>query len=159
MRRGYTVVELTLVLAIIALLLGIALPRVAPLRDGWSAEQAAQAVILAHSRARVAAILLSQPLVLTVAPDSLRIATLADSVVWRGAGPAASGASLAGPIRKLTFSPVGLSMARAADSPIRRRRDDHAGQSTDDAMGPPWADAAAHLATRRRQHDGVGQSG
>jgi len=67
-------------------------------------------VILAHSRARVAAILLSRPLVLTVAPDSLRIATLADSVVWRGAGPAASGASLAGPIRKLTFSPVGLSM-------------------------------------------------
>jgi prepilin-type N-terminal cleavage/methylation domain-containing protein len=110
MRRGYTVVELSLVLAIIALLLGIALPRVAPLRDGWSAEQAAQAVILAHSRARVAAILLSQPLVLTVAPDSLRIATLADSVVWRGAGPTASGASLAGPIRKLTFSPVGLSM-------------------------------------------------
>lgn len=110
MRRGYTVVELTLVLAIIALLLGIALPRIAPLRDGWSAEQAAQSVILAHSRARVAAILLSRPLVLTVAPDSLRIATLADSVVWRGAGPAASGASLAGPIRKLTFSPVGLSM-------------------------------------------------
>ena len=110
MRRGYTVVELTLVLAIIALLLGIVLPRIAPLRDGWSAEQAAQAVILAHSRARVAAILLSRPLVLTVAPDSLRIATLADSVVWRGAGPAASGASLAGPIRKLTFSPVGLSM-------------------------------------------------
>jgi prepilin-type N-terminal cleavage/methylation domain-containing protein len=110
MRRGYTVVELTLVLAIIALLLGIALPRITPLRDSWSAEQAAQAVILAHSRARVAAILLSRPLVLTVASDSLRIATLADSVVWRGAGPAASGASLAGPIRKLTFSPVGLSM-------------------------------------------------
>jgi prepilin-type N-terminal cleavage/methylation domain-containing protein len=110
MRRGYTVVELTLVLAIIALLLGIALPRIAPLRDGWSAEQAAQAVILAHSRARVAASLLSRPLVRTVAPDSLRIATLADSVVWRGAGPAASGASLAGPIRKLTCSPVGLSM-------------------------------------------------
>jgi prepilin-type N-terminal cleavage/methylation domain-containing protein len=110
MRRGYTIVELTLVLAVIALLLGIALPRIAPLRDGWSAEQGAQAVILAHSRARVAAILLSRPLVLTVAPESLRIATLADSVVWRGPGPSAEGASLAGPIRKLTFSPVGLSM-------------------------------------------------
>ena len=110
MRRGYTVVELTLVLAIIALLLGIALPRIAPLRDGWIAEQAAQAVILAHSRARMQAILLSRPLVLTVAPDSLRIATLTDSVVWRAAGPAAEGASLAGPVRKLTFSPVGLSM-------------------------------------------------
>jgi prepilin-type N-terminal cleavage/methylation domain-containing protein len=110
MRRGYTVVELTLVLAIISLLLGIALPRIGPLHDGWSAEQGAQAVILAHSRARVAAVLLSRPLVLTVAPDSLRIATLADSVVWRGPGPTAEGASLAGPIRKLTFSPVGLSM-------------------------------------------------
>ena len=37
MRRGYTVVELTLVLAIIGLLLGIALPGLTPLRDGWSA--------------------------------------------------------------------------------------------------------------------------
>jgi prepilin-type N-terminal cleavage/methylation domain-containing protein len=83
MRRGYSVVELILVLVIISLLLGIALPRIAPLRDGLGAEQAAQAVILAHSRARVAAVLLSRPLVLTVAPDSLR---------------------------KLTFSPVGISM-------------------------------------------------
>ncbi|HEX6863660.1 MAG TPA: GspH/FimT family pseudopilin [Thermoanaerobaculia bacterium] len=110
MRRGYSVVELILVLVIISLLLGIALPRIAPLRDGLGAEQAAQAVILAHSRARVAAVLLSRPLVLTVAPDSLRIATLADSIVWRGPGPAAEGALLAGPIRKLTFSPVGISM-------------------------------------------------
>jgi prepilin-type N-terminal cleavage/methylation domain-containing protein len=108
MRRGYTVVELTLVLAIIGLVLGIALPRLAPLRDSWTAEQAAQALVLAHSRARVAAILMSRPLVLTVAAESLRITTQTDSVVWRAAGPAAAGATLIGPIRKLTFSPVGL---------------------------------------------------
>ena len=108
MRRGYTVVELTLVLAIVGLMLGIALPRLTPLRDSWSAEQAAQAVVLAHRRARIAAILMNRPLVLTVAADSLRIATLTDSVVWRAAGPAASGATLVGPVRKLTFSPVGL---------------------------------------------------
>jgi len=110
MRRGYTVVELTLVLAIVGLILGIALPRLSPLRDSWTAEQAAQAVVLAHRRARIAAILLNRPLVLTVAPESLSIATLADSVVWRSAGPAAAGATLAGPVRKLTFSPVGISM-------------------------------------------------
>ena len=108
MRRGYTVVELTLVLAIVGLMLGIALPRLTPLRDSCIAEQAAQAVVLAHRRARIAAILMNRPLVLTVAADSLRIATLADSVVWRAAGPAAAGATLAGPVRKLTFSPVGL---------------------------------------------------
>lgn len=108
MRHGYTVGELMLVLAILGLMLGIALPRLAPLRDSWTAEQAAQAVVVAHSRARIAAILMNRPLVLTVAADSLRIATLADSVVWRAAGPAAAGASLAGPARKLTFSPVGI---------------------------------------------------
>ena len=48
MRRGYTVVELTLVLALLALLLGIVLPRIAPLRDGGSAEQAAQEHAVAH---------------------------------------------------------------------------------------------------------------
>jgi Tfp pilus assembly protein FimT len=110
MRRGYTIVELTLILTIIGLLLGMALPALAPLRDSWTAEQAAQAVVLAHRRARIAAILLNRPLVLTVAPDSLRIATLTDSVVWRAAGPNAEGATLAGPVRKLTFSPVGISM-------------------------------------------------
>jgi prepilin-type N-terminal cleavage/methylation domain-containing protein len=110
MRRGYTVVELTLVLAIIGLMLGIAVPLLAPLRDSWTAEQAAQAVVLAHRRARIAAVLMSRTLVLTVAPESLRIATVDDSVVWRSAGPAAAGATLAGPVRKLTFSPVGLSM-------------------------------------------------
>jgi prepilin-type N-terminal cleavage/methylation domain-containing protein len=121
MRRGYTVVELTLVLAIIGLILGIALPRLAPLADSWTAEQAAQAVVLAHRRARIAAILMSRPLVLTVAADSLRIATLSDSVVWRAAGPAAQGATLAGPIRKLTFSPVGLTMGLSnATFQIRR---------------------------------------
>ena len=108
MRRGYTVLELTLVLAIIGLLLGIAMPLFAPLRDSLAAEEAAQAVVAAHRRARIAAILMSRPLVLTVAPDSLRIATASDSVVWRSAGPTAMGATLAGPVRKLTFSPVGL---------------------------------------------------
>jgi prepilin-type N-terminal cleavage/methylation domain-containing protein len=108
MRRGYTVMELALVLAIIGLMLGIALPRVAPLRDGWIAEQAAQGVVLAHRRARIAAILMNRPLVLTIAADSLRIATVADSVIWRAPGPATAGATLAGPVRKLTFSPVGL---------------------------------------------------
>jgi Tfp pilus assembly protein FimT len=102
--------ELSLVLTLIGLMLGIALPRITALRDGWTAEQAAQAIVLAHTRARMAAVLLSRPLVLTVAPDSLRIATLTDSVVWRAAGPAAEGATLAGPVRKLTFSPVGLTM-------------------------------------------------
>jgi type IV fimbrial biogenesis protein FimT len=108
MRRGYTIIELTLILTIIGLMLGIALPMLAPLRDSWTAEEAAQSVVLAHRRARIAAILLNRPLVLTVAADSLRIATLSDSVLWRAAGPNAEGATLAGPVRKLTFSPVGI---------------------------------------------------
>lgn len=110
MRRGFTLLELVLAFVIIGLTLGTALPRIAALRDGWVAEQAAQAIVQAHRRARLSAILLSRPVVLTVAADSLTIANAADSVIWRSPGPASGGAVLAGPVRKLTFSPVGITM-------------------------------------------------
>jgi prepilin-type N-terminal cleavage/methylation domain-containing protein len=110
MRRGFTLLELVLGLTLMALTLGIALPRMAAIRDSWIAEEAAQGIIQAHRRARLSAIVTSRIVVLTVAPDSLTITTSAGTVLWRRPGPAAGGATLAGPLRRLTFSPVGITM-------------------------------------------------
>ena len=110
MRRGFTLLEMLLALAVMSLTLATAVPRLSAIRDAWITEDAAQAIIQAHRKARLYAVLLSRPVVLTVAPDTLRITTRADSVVWQGPGPAVAGAALAGPVRTLTFAPIGITM-------------------------------------------------
>lgn len=110
MRRGFTLLELALALTLVALTLGVALPRIATIRDSWIAEEEAQAIVQAHRRARLSAILLSQPVVLTVSADSLTITNAAGTVLWRRPGPTAGGATFASPLRRLTFSPVGVTM-------------------------------------------------
>jgi Tfp pilus assembly protein FimT len=109
MRHGHTLLELTLVLAVAGLTLGIMLPRLSTLRDSLQVEQAAGEVVTAHRRARIAAILLSRPIVLRISPDSLAYGQPgASSALWRAPGPARNGVTMASPARLLTFSPVGI---------------------------------------------------
>jgi prepilin-type N-terminal cleavage/methylation domain-containing protein len=111
MRRGFTLIELALVLSIIAVTLGIALPRLGTLRDSLAVQHAAQTIISAHQRARIMAIARHQAAQLTVAQDRLVIQLRgATAKAWEAAGPAALGVSLEGPARTMTFSPVGMSM-------------------------------------------------
>src|SRR5688500_7472929 len=109
MRHGHTLLELTLVLAVAGLALGIALPRLGALRDTLAVEQAAREVVTAHRRARIAAILQSRPVVLTDTADSLacRLAAAVDRV-WRSPGVAREGIVFASPARQISFSPVGI---------------------------------------------------
>jgi prepilin-type N-terminal cleavage/methylation domain-containing protein len=107
MRRGYTLIETVLSLAVLGLLLGIALPRFATVKDQLAVNDEAGRIAAAHRRARTTAILLSRPVVLIIAADSLVVE--ADSAGrWSAPGPAAAGVTLAGPTRRLTFSPVGI---------------------------------------------------
>ena len=109
MRHGHTLLELTLVLAVAGLALGIALPRLDALRDTLAVEQAAREVVTAHRRARIAAILHSRPVVLTVSADSLAFRLIgATDRLWRSPGPARDGIVFASPARQVTFSPVGI---------------------------------------------------
>ena len=109
MRRGVTLLELTLTLLIISILLAISLPRFAAIRDVLAVQRAVVDLVSAHRRARMDAILRSQVIELVVAADSLVIRPRGSTgVLWRADGPAAAGVALAGPVRIMTFSPVGI---------------------------------------------------
>lgn len=111
MRRGFTLLELALVLSIAGLILGIALPRLGTLLDSITVDQAAHEIVSAHQRARIIAITRSQPVQLTVTSDRFTIRLRGSATtLWEDAGPAAIGVSLAGPARTMTFTPIGMSM-------------------------------------------------
>lgn len=108
MRRGTTLIETLLSLAVLALLLGIMLPRFAAVRDQLVVNGEAGRIAAAHRRARTTAILTSRPVVLTISPDSLVLTEADSGGQWSQPGPTAAGVALAGGVRKLTFSPVGI---------------------------------------------------
>jgi len=111
MRKGTTLTELLVALAIIGILAGIALPSSAGLLGGVLTDRAAHQFMAAHRVARFTAIVRGRLTRLEVTPDSLvvRLASGPDNaVVWRAAGPAADGVELTGPAHPLIFSPVGL---------------------------------------------------
>ncbi|MBA3521139.1 MAG: prepilin-type N-terminal cleavage/methylation domain-containing protein [Gemmatimonadales bacterium] len=111
MRPGFTLPEMLLVLVVAGLIMGIALPRFGAMRDSVLVQGSAQSIASAHTRARLAAILQSQVVQLSVGPDSLVIRLRgAPSGLWGTTGPAAAGVALAEPRRTLTFSPVGMTM-------------------------------------------------
>ncbi|MEO7985231.1 MAG: GspH/FimT family pseudopilin [Gemmatimonadales bacterium] len=109
MQRGLTLPELLLAIVIACLTMAIALPGIQAFRDRLMVTEEVQRLISAHRRARVAAILQSQPLVLVVSADSLSISTVeGHDVVWAASGPLSRGVDLAGGERHFVFSPVGI---------------------------------------------------
>jgi type IV fimbrial biogenesis protein FimT len=109
MRSGYTLPEVLLAVAVAGLLLGIAVPRFTAAKQEVTIEQAAQALVSAHRRARSLAVVHGGPAILSVADRSLRI-TLAGAAQphWLAPGPADLGVAIGGTPRELTFSPLGI---------------------------------------------------
>lgn len=105
--------EVALAVALLALLSLAAAPRFSGLLDRHHVGAAASALVGAHTRARLRAVLDGRPAYLDIRADSLVIA--GDSAghrvpVWTGPGPAGHGVLLGGPTRTLTFSPAGIAM-------------------------------------------------
>jgi Tfp pilus assembly protein FimT len=111
MRRGATLGELLVVMAVIAALAALAVPSAAGLLGGAYTERAARELMAAHRVARFTAIARSRPTLLEVFPESLVVRVLRgpDTLpVWRAPGPATLGVSLEGPDYPLAFAPTGL---------------------------------------------------
>ena len=73
MRRGATLPELSLTLILVGILLLLALPRIHGLADSLAVGRAAHEIAAAHRRARMAAVLQSRLLELTVEANALTI--------------------------------------------------------------------------------------
>jgi prepilin-type N-terminal cleavage/methylation domain-containing protein len=111
MHRGYSLPELMLVLAVVGLLCGIAVPRFFRVMDSIVVQAAALEIVAAHQRARMMAIARGQVLALDIDSAQLGIALPSGAVpVWVRQGPAASGVTLRGPTRRFTFSPSGITL-------------------------------------------------
>jgi len=114
MRHGFTVPELVMALAVLALCLGIAVPHLTAIRNSLRVEQAAQQLMAAHRRARVSAIVQGRPAELTVGPEAFLLRFMDESrFFWSAPGPASLGVALDGPVRRFTFSPVGVTTGLA----------------------------------------------
>ena len=111
MRRGFTLAELLLVLALGSVLLGVATPRFSAVLDRLEVSAAADHVAAAHRRARLMAVTQGIVAVLSVDPFALTIRRRGVTApLWSEAGPVAHRVSLAGPVRQFTFSPEGFSL-------------------------------------------------
>jgi prepilin-type N-terminal cleavage/methylation domain-containing protein len=111
MKRGFTLPELMLVIAVAAILLGIGVTNLVRTTDRLSVEAAVSQLVAAHQRARMMAVVRGEVLTLLVDSAAFSITrSSAAAPLWWAAGPAASGVTLASPTRRFTFSPEGLTL-------------------------------------------------
>jgi type II secretory pathway pseudopilin PulG len=117
MRTGTTLLELCIVILIAGLIATFALPGIGALHDRLAVDAAAQRVVAAHTRARIAAQGEFRVMVLTLTPDSLVLRAVespTDTVErWRGTGPAGEGVTTTGMPRVVSFAPSGVTMGFA----------------------------------------------
>ena len=116
MRRGYTLVELAIVLAVAGLVMTITLPRMGGLLDAIAVERAAAEVTNALAVARNAAVMRGRRVRLTVAADSLRLDQWMAGgwgVLKHSPGPGQLGvaATVSNPL--VAFSPLGVGWGTA----------------------------------------------
>jgi prepilin-type N-terminal cleavage/methylation domain-containing protein len=124
MRRGYTLVESIAVLVIVGILCGIAAPHLTRMLDSAAVTEAANHIVAAHRRARIAAIMRGGVTVLTIDSTAIVIRPRDDTTtLWREAGPVALGVTLVGPARTVMFSPVGLALGVSNATYTVTRRD------------------------------------
>ncbi|MGQ0703754.1 MAG: GspH/FimT family pseudopilin [Gemmatimonadales bacterium] len=116
MRRGYTLLELVVVLAVIALLAAILVPGSARAADRIAVEHQATRILLAYRLAWSAARAHQVLALLRVTPDSIAIRTVRSAgdpdtvLVSLSPGPTAAGVSLASPAHTFVFGPDGIGL-------------------------------------------------
>jgi prepilin-type N-terminal cleavage/methylation domain-containing protein len=123
-RRGLSLVELAVALAIAAVVTAFTVPRVAGVLDWIAVDTAAQEVATALAAARYAAVMQGSRTRLTIALDTLRVDRWrGDSwdAVLRWPGPLAHGVTLAVSNPVVTFDPIGLGWGVSNTKVVMRR--------------------------------------
>ena len=124
MRRGLSLAELVVALAIVAVVTAVTLPSVGGLLDWIAVNTAAEDVATALAAARNAAVMQGSRTRLTIAPDTLRIDRWrGDSwdAVLRWPGPLAHGVTLEVSNPEVVFDPIGLGWGVSNTSVVMRR--------------------------------------
>jgi prepilin-type N-terminal cleavage/methylation domain-containing protein len=113
MRRGTSLPELVVVIALAGLVAALAVPSVRHAMDRRAVELAIQQVTGAHLEARLFTIRTRRPALLLLSADSmvLRSAFAGETtVVWRRPGPRSFGVGVTGNARTLRFIPTGYTI-------------------------------------------------
>ena len=119
MRRGHTLSELLVVLAVIGILAGMFVPGIGALADRVAVEHQAARLLAAYRSAWLTARVRQRLALLRVTADSLAIRTVpgAESpdttLEWVAPGPALAGVELRSPAHTAVFSPDGVAMGFA----------------------------------------------
>src|SRR5256886_6410513 len=124
MRRGVPLAELVVVLAILAIVTAVTLPRLAGVRDWIAVDTAAQEVISAIAVARSAAVMQGTRSRAVIAADSLRIDRWREDSwgdLHRWPGPARHGVALEVSNPVVVFEPIGLALGLSHTTVVLRR--------------------------------------
>ena len=122
MRRGYSLVQMLMVLAIIAVLCGIAIPRLSEARDESAVRGAAAQVVTALALARSAAVLRASRVAVVIDADAatLRVLAEAETLQVRPLRPE-FGVTLEATRDSVAYGPTGRGYGAANSSVILRR--------------------------------------
>jgi len=115
MRRGFTLIEMAIVLVLIGVLAGLAAPRLAAYVDRLAVRRAKDEIASFYHKARIAAVYRAVRLRVTFTDDSLLAVAegSTDSIVWKAPGPARHGVAMTASRREIRLYPNGLGLGGA----------------------------------------------
>lgn len=135
--RGFTLVELLVILMILAVVLSLGAPRLGGALDRLATDAAARDVTTAIAVTRAAAVLQGTRARLRIAADSLRVdreSPLGWEPYARWPGPAASGVAVHVTNPEIVFGPMGLGWG-LANTRVELRRGSHIETITTSRLG------------------------
>jgi prepilin-type N-terminal cleavage/methylation domain-containing protein len=137
MPRGFTLTELAVALAMVALFLAVGLPRLSGVLDWVAADRAAREVTTALAVARAAAVMRGTRTRVTIAADTLRIDRW-EGTDWRPyqrwPGPITEGVMLEVSNPEVVFGPTGMGWG-ASNTKVVLRRGSHTETITTSRLG------------------------